>query len=141
VSSFRQGYRANITGIFLRQPELTGKRLELLKQTVPGIARAIVLWDAIGAHQFVAAATAAQALRLPIRSVELRDPPYDYESALDAAQPRLGTRSSSPRLPSSFRDRDHLAELALRHRLPSMSTQREMAEAGGLISYGTTIPP
>jgi putative ABC transport system substrate-binding protein len=130
----------NITGVFLRQPELTGKRLELLKQTVPDITRAIVFWDAIGADQFDAAATAAQTLRLPIRSVELRDPPYDYERSLDAAQPRPGDALLFTTSSFFFRDRDHLAELALRHRLPSMSTQREMAEAGGLISYGTSIP-
>jgi putative ABC transport system substrate-binding protein len=80
----------NITGVFLMQPELTGKRLELLKQTVPDIARAIVFWDAIGADQFDAAATAAQTLQLPIRSVELREPSYDYERALEAAQPWPG---------------------------------------------------
>jgi putative ABC transport system substrate-binding protein len=94
----------NITGVFLMQPELTGKRLELLKQTVPDIARAIVFWDAIGADQFDAAGTAAQSLQLPIRSVELRDPPFDYERALEAAQSGPGdallfTTSSFQRSP------------------------------------------
>jgi putative tryptophan/tyrosine transport system substrate-binding protein len=130
----------NITGVFLRQPELTGKRLQLLQQTVPDIARAIVFWDAIGVDQFDAAATAAQTLRLPIRSVELRDPPYDYERALEAAQPRAGDALLFTTSSFFFRDRDRLAELALRHRLPSMATQREIAEAGGLISYGTSVP-
>jgi len=130
----------NITGVFLMQPELTGKRLELLRQTVPDIARAIVFWDAIGADQFDAAATAAQTLRLPIKSVELRDPPFDYPRALEAAQPRPGDALLFTTSSFFFRDRDHLAELALRHRLPSMFTQREIVEAGGLISYGTSIP-
>jgi putative ABC transport system substrate-binding protein len=130
----------NITGVFLMQPELTGKRLELLKQTVPDIARAIVFWDAFGANQSDAAATAAQTLQLPIRSVELRDPPYDYERALEAARPRPGDALLFTTSSFFFRDRDRLSELALQHRLPSMSTQREMAEAGGLISYGTSIP-
>jgi putative ABC transport system substrate-binding protein len=130
----------NITGVFLMQPELTGKRLELLQQTVPDIARAIVFWDAIGTDQFDAAGMAAQTLQLPIRSVELRDPPYDYERALEAAQPRPGDALLFTTSSFFFRDRDRLAELALRHRLPSMFTQREIAEAGGLISYGTSIP-
>jgi putative ABC transport system substrate-binding protein len=130
----------NITGVFLMQPELTGKRLELLKQTVPDIARAIVFWDANGAGQIDAAATAARTLRLPIKSVELRDPPYDYAIALQAAQPRPGDALLFTTSIFFFRDRDRLAELALQHRLPSMFTQREITEAGGLISYGTNIP-
>ena len=130
----------NITGVFLRQPELTGKRLELLKQTVPDIARAIVFWDAYGAAQVDAAATAAQSLQLPIKSVELRDPPYDYAKALEAAQPRPGDALLFTTSSFFLRDRDRLAELALQHRLPSMFTQREITEAGGLMSYGTNIP-
>jgi putative tryptophan/tyrosine transport system substrate-binding protein len=130
----------NITGVFLRQPELTGKRLELLKQTVPDIARAIVFWDAYGAAQVDVAATAAQSLQLPIKSVELRDPPYDYARALEAAQPRPGDALLFTTSIFFFRDRDRLAELALQHRLPSMFTQREITEAGGLMSYGTNVP-
>jgi putative tryptophan/tyrosine transport system substrate-binding protein len=98
----------NITGVFLRQPELTSKRLELLKQTVPDIARAIVFWDAYGAAQVDVATTAAQSLQLPIKSVELRDPPYDYARALEAAQPRpndalLFTTSYGTNVPGMFR--------------------------------------
>jgi putative tryptophan/tyrosine transport system substrate-binding protein len=130
----------NITGVFLMQPELTGKRLELLKQTVPDIARAIVFWDAYGAGQVDAAATAAQTLQLPVRLVELRDPPYDYARALEAAQPRPGDALLFTTSIFFFRDRDRLAELALQHRLPSMFTQREITEAGGLMSYGTNVP-
>jgi len=130
----------NITGVFLRQPELTGKRLELLKQTVPDIARAIVFWDAYGADQVDAAVTAAQSLQLPIKSVQLSDPPYDYARALEAAQPRPGDALLFTTSIFFFRDRDHLAELALQHRLPSMFAQRENTEAGGLISYGTNVP-
>jgi putative ABC transport system substrate-binding protein len=92
----------NITGVFLRQPELTGKRLELLQQAVPDIIRAIVFWDAIGADQFDAASTATQTLRLPIRSVELRDPPMITREPWRLRSPGPATRSSSRRLPSSF---------------------------------------
>ena len=130
----------NITGVFLRQPELTGKRLELLKRTVPDIARTIVFWDAYGADQVDVAATVARSLQLPIKSVELRDPPYDYARALEAAQPRPGDALLFTTSSFFLRDRDRLAELALQHRLPSMFTQREITEAGGLMSYGTNIP-
>jgi putative ABC transport system substrate-binding protein len=107
----------NITGVFLRQPELTGKRLELLKRTVPDIARTIVFWDAYGADQVDVAATVARSLQLPIKSVELRDPPYDYARALEAAQPRPGDALLFTTSSFFLRDRDRLAELALQHRV------------------------
>jgi putative ABC transport system substrate-binding protein len=130
----------NITGVFLNNVELTGKRLELLKDTAPDTARVIVYWDAFGAGQFDAAATAAQTLKLQMKSVELREPPYDYENLLEAAHPRPGDALFFPTSVFFFRDRDRLAELALRRRLPLMSTQREITDAGGLISYATSIP-
>jgi putative ABC transport system substrate-binding protein len=89
----------NITGIFLNQTELTGKRLELLKQTVPDMARAIVFWDSNSADQFEGAARAAQILKLPIKSVELRNPPYDYAGALEAANSRPGECAAVSNLP------------------------------------------
>jgi putative ABC transport system substrate-binding protein len=119
---------------------MTGKRLELLKQMVPDMARAVVFWDAYGAAQVDVAATAAQSLQLPIKSLELREPPYDYERALEAAQPRPGDALLFTTSIFFIRDRDRLAELALQRRLPSMFAQRENTEAGGLISYGTNVP-
>src|SRR5439155_9169449 len=50
----------------------------------------IVLWDATSADQFEAVVAAAKSLNLPLKSLELRDPPYDYESALAAGDARPG---------------------------------------------------
>jgi putative ABC transport system substrate-binding protein len=130
----------NITGIFLNQTDLTGKRLELLKQMVPDMARAIVFWDAIGADQFEGAATAAQLLKLPIKSVELRNPPYDHAGALEAANSQPGHARLFLTSPFFNRDRHRLGELALQHRLPSMFANRQYTHAGGLISYGPSYP-
>jgi len=114
----------NVTGVSLNQTELTGKRLELLKETVPDITRVIVLWDAIGADQVEGAAAAAQILKLPIKSVELRNPPYDYAGALEAANSRPGDALLFLTSPFFNRDRHRLGELALQHRLPSMFANR-----------------
>src|SRR5205085_1091241 len=65
----------NVTGVFFRQIELAGKRLELLKETIPGMSRAAVLWDKLSADQLKATAEAASSLRQPIQPIELRDPP------------------------------------------------------------------
>jgi len=78
----------NITGVFLRQIELTAKRLELLKEAIPDMARAIVLWDAVSADQVEATVEAARTLKLQVKSVEFRDQPYNYASALASASAR-----------------------------------------------------
>jgi putative ABC transport system substrate-binding protein len=126
----------NITGVFLNQTELTGKRLELLKQTVPDTARAIVFWDANSADQFEGAATSAQLLKLPLKSVELRNPPYDYVGALEVANSRPGDALLFLTSPFFYLDRNRLAELALQHRLPSIFANPQYTDAGGLVSYG-----
>jgi putative ABC transport system substrate-binding protein len=131
---------ANITGVYLNHIELTGKRLDLLKQTVPGMTRVIVFGDAVSADQIDGAATAAQSLKLPIKLVELRNPPYDYAAALEAAHPRPGDALQFLTSPFFFGDRNRLAELALERRLPSMFANRQYADAGGLISYGPNYP-
>src|SRR5215472_14171224 len=72
----------NVTGVFLQQVELTPKRLELLVQTVPDMARVVVLWDPISADQFEAAKEAARTLKVQLDGIECVDPPYDYQRAL-----------------------------------------------------------
>jgi putative tryptophan/tyrosine transport system substrate-binding protein len=128
----------NITGVVLQPVELAAKRVDLLKQTIPDIARAIVFWDATSADQFEAAVTAAQSLKLPLKSLELRDPPYDYASALESANPQRGDALLFTGSAFFFRDRVHLAELLLRYRLPSI-VGSAWVHAGGLISYGPSL--
>ena len=71
-----------MTGFFLQQIELTPKRLELLSQTVPELARGVVLWDRNSADQLEAAREAAQSLKILLDAVECANPPYNYERAL-----------------------------------------------------------
>ena len=112
----------NITGVVLQQIELTGKRLELLKEAVPDVARVLVFWDAISVDQFRATHGASAVLNLQLVSLELRDQPYAYEQALVGAGAD-GSRGDTLLVMTSpffFRDRSLLAELALRYRLPSV---------------------
>jgi len=60
----------NVTGVSWQQIELTGKRLDILSQTVPGLARFVVLWDAISADQFEAAQGAARSLKISLDGIE-----------------------------------------------------------------------
>jgi ABC transporter substrate binding protein len=74
---------SNVTGTFFQQIELTPKWLEFLTQTVPGVARVIVLWDRLSADQFEAALEAARLLKIQLDGIECADPPYDYERVLE----------------------------------------------------------
>jgi putative tryptophan/tyrosine transport system substrate-binding protein len=130
----------NATGLFSQQNELAVKRLELLKDALPNVRAATVFWDAPSVAQWKATEGAAATLGLQLVGIELREQPYDYERAL--AQAAFDHRGALIVSISSifYRDRRRLAELALRHRIPSMFVLRESVEAGGLLSYGANFP-
>jgi putative ABC transport system substrate-binding protein len=129
----------NITGVFFAQIELTLKRLQLFREAFPEVGKATFLWDAISVDQWRAAEQVSDRLGLELSGVELRNPPYEYESALDkppAAYRRGLIVATSPFL---FRDRAVIAQTALRRRALSLFVFREWVEAGGLMSYGPSL--
>jgi putative ABC transport system substrate-binding protein len=128
----------HITGVVAQQPELHAKRLDLLRQALPGVTRVAVLWDAF-AGDLSAAEDAARVLNVQLQALELRDPPYDFARALDAAVQGHADALLFQSSPVFFRERVRLAELALAHRLPSMFMIREYVEAGGFMSYGVNL--
>ena len=129
----------NITGVFFEQIELAAKRLDLFKEAVPDLRRAVMLWDKISADQYEAAHEAATTLDIPTVSLEFHVVPYDYERALAEAGVGPGDGLMVMTSPIfTVADRERLAALALHHRLPSMFVFRESVEAGGLMSYGAT---
>jgi putative ABC transport system substrate-binding protein len=140
---FARGYVAslsrpggNITGVFYRQPELAVKQLELLAESFPDRTRVGALWDSLSADQFAAVEDAAKSMRLSLRSFKFENPPYDFDSAfakLVQDEVKMLLVLSSP---SFTPHRAHIAELAIRHGLPSMFIFKEYVEAGGLMSYG-----
>jgi ABC-type uncharacterized transport system substrate-binding protein len=131
----------NITGIFSRQPELAVKQLALLAEAFPDRTRVAALWDEQSADQFSEAERAAQSMRLPLRSLKLVTPPYDFAAAFhalaqDGAQMLLVMSS-----PLFARQNTRIAELAIQHRLPTMYILRHYVDAGGLMSYGVDFAP
>ena len=72
----------NLTGVVFQQLELIAKRLDLLTQAVPHIARILLLYDAASVDQRDSATRAASTVDIPLEAIELRSPPYDYESGL-----------------------------------------------------------
>ena len=129
----------NVTGVFFQQVEPTAKRLQLLAETVPGLARVVILWDRITEDQFETARTAARSLKILADGIECTNPPYDYErtlSGVDGARRDVLLQTSSP---SFMADRQRVAAVALDHRLPSMFAFREWADVDGLMSYGPSL--
>ena len=127
----------NLTGVAFQQPEMIAKRLDLLAQAVPHIARIVLLYDVSGEDQREAATRAASTFRIPLEAIELRNPPYDYEHALAGTD---GAHGDAVMTTTSGLSRPAIAaEAALRHRLPSIGNGRLWAEAGSLMSYGPSI--
>ena len=129
----------NVTGVFFQQIELSMKRIQLFMDAFPNISRATVYWDEISADQRRATEGAAEALGLQIATVELRGQSYDYEHALAKSTVEYRGALIAMTSPFFFRDRERLADSALRNRMASMFGFREYAEAGGLMSYGPSI--
>jgi putative ABC transport system substrate-binding protein len=129
----------NVTGLFLQQIELTAKRLQLLKSEFPDLKTVTVFWDQITADQWDAAQRAGSVLGLRLSGIEFRDPPYDYEKAMAQMAPDNGRTLLVLVSPFFFRERQRLADAALRKGLISMFGFREWVDAGGLLSYGPTI--
>ena len=129
------------TGLTILIPELSAKRLELLRQVVPNARRIGVLWNATGpagALALKATETAAQHFGLQVDAVEVRGP-----DALDAAFSTLA-KSRAEALyiiegPLLISLRSRIVELALKHRLPAIAPLREFADVGGLIAYGPSL--
>ena len=118
---------------------MTPKRLDLLTQTVPDLARVVVLWDRYSADQFAAAREAARSLKIQLDGIECANPPYDYDRVLagvDGGHRDVLLLMTSPLF---MEDRQRLAAVALDHRLPSMFAVRPWVDAGGLLSYGASL--
>ncbi len=129
----------NITGVFLQQVELTRKRVELLREALPKVTRAGILWDVGSTDQFKAADAAARALGLHVQSLEVRGPSYDLEGAFATAVKRQVGAILATTTPDLFRNRRTISQLATKNRLPTMFAVREFAEAGGLLAYGASL--
>lgn len=131
----------NVTGLSVLIPELSGKRVELLKESFPKITRVATLWSP-GSNEAVLGLKeteeAARAMAIPLYLVKIQRR-EDIESAF-AGLPRANVNALlvvlSPQV--TFLSKA-IVDLALKQRLPGMYPTREFAEKGGLMSYGPLI--
>ena len=140
VSLARPG--GNITGLtFDVGDEIWGKRLELLREAAPGVARVAVLWNPAyvpNRNRWKAVEEAARRLGIALVSVEAQvGGDVENRFALMAKERVRGLFVLGD--PMLFGRRSQIADLALKHRLPSVSPYREGADAGGLIAYGVSL--
>jgi putative ABC transport system substrate-binding protein len=132
----------NVTGITSLTKELGGKRLELLKETIPKLSHVAVLYnpEAPGTVREVKEdlPLAARALGLTVRAWEIR-PPHGFEelfAALSKQRPDAIYVTSGPQMGAN---RKRFADFALKSRLPSITPNRQFVDAGGLMYYGADL--
>jgi len=131
----------NITGLSNLNPELNGKRLELIKETFPRVSRIAFLWNPEApdlSRLFKETQALALALGLELQSLEVRGP-EDFESAFKAAAESHAGALSVPSSAYFFSHRARIADLAVKSRLPAIYADRGYVEAGGLMSYGPSL--
>jgi len=128
----------NVTGMSLMAPDLGGKRLELLKELLPGLARVAVLWNAANpysARVFKQVQAAGGTLGIEVQSLEMRNPD-DYDGAFEVARKQRPDAMITVEDPLTYTYRKRIADFAAGQQLPSLSGLSEFAVAGGLMSYG-----
>jgi len=128
----------NVTGVTNIAATLTGKRLELLKETVPKISRVAVLWDpkAPGSRpQWEESQQPAHDLGLQLYSMEVSTVDR-YESAFKEAVNAHNSTVWVTLNPLANSNQKIIAELAIKHRLPSICARSDHADSGCLMAYG-----
>jgi putative tryptophan/tyrosine transport system substrate-binding protein len=131
----------NVTGLSNVGPELSGKKLELLKEIVPKASRVAVLFNPASEVEPLAVrelSAAAPAVGVEIQSVEVRSPD-DFSAAFAALSPSRVHALLALGNPINFRGRQLIADFALKNRLPSIYDERLFVEAGGLMSYAPSF--
>ena len=131
----------NVTGLTDIAPEIAGKRLELLREAMPGITRIAVLWNPANpsaAPQVKDTGAVARTFGLSVRSLELAD-----VSQLDGAFAGAVQDQAQAVIVLSdgalYGRRVRIAELAAKHRLPCVAWTPEFAESGCLMTYGANV--
>jgi putative ABC transport system substrate-binding protein len=134
----------NVTGFTIFAPELVPKGLSLLNQTVPKASSVAALWspgslsERTAADMLQNAEAAARTLGVEMPLVQVRGA-GDLESAFATMTASRAEALLVLPCPLSNAERQRIADLAIRHRLPSMAWTREFVEAGCLLAYGSNL--
>ena len=128
----------NITGLATFAPELSGKQLELLKETVSKLSRVAVLWnpqDQMSTLSWNEIQPPGRSLKVRLHSIEVRNS-SDFDRAFeDTTRARVGALAIMP-APVFVVNLKRIADFAVKSRLPSIFHVAEFVDSGGLVSYG-----
>lgn len=131
----------NVTGLSIFVPELTGKRLELLKETIPRLSRVATIWNAANAGNgplVKDTELAARELKLELQLVGVRDT-SDFEGAFARMEKHHSGALNILSDAFMVTNRARVTSLAVKSRLPSMFPNDVYVQAGGLLSYGPDL--
>jgi putative ABC transport system substrate-binding protein len=129
----------NVTGLSTLSPETSGKRVELLREVIPGLSRVALLWnpDSRGnLLDYKGTEAVARSLHLELQSIELfrvEDLDRAFSAVTKGRAQALIVPAGNPII---LAKQDQVASFAQRNRLPSIHGARQYVEAGGLMSYG-----
>jgi hypothetical protein len=128
----------NVTGFSALSTELITKRLEILNDAVPKLARVGLLRPAALASdlQLKDLRPAAQTLKLKLEEIDAQPDPQGLESAFQTAKQKQVNAIMTMTTRAFFAERKRIVELAAKYRLPAIYFQREFVDEGGLMSYG-----
>jgi putative ABC transport system substrate-binding protein len=127
----------NVTGVSGLSVELNTKRLEILKDAVPKLARVGLLRPAGGSdRQLKNLRAAALALKLKLEEIETQRDAKGLERAFQTAKQKQVGAIMTTSASTFFAERKRIVELAGKYRLPAIYYQREFVDEGGLMSYG-----
>ena len=131
----------NITGLSTLSPEITGKQLELLKESVPQLLRVAVLGSSANpgnARVLKEVEEPARAFSLKLQILDILDP-KELETVFRSVSKERADAIVVLAGTIIIAQRGRIAEMAINSRLPSIYERREFVEAGGLMSYGISI--
>jgi putative ABC transport system substrate-binding protein len=134
----------NVTGLTMISPDLSGKRIELLKEAVPSVARISAVFAIDGRSTAVEpwlkeTELAAKALGLRFQKVGVRENAATWSGAFNEVAKESGSALVVIENARLISNRIRIAEIAARHQLPTMFSVKEHVEAGGLLSYGPDL--
>jgi ABC-type uncharacterized transport system substrate-binding protein len=132
----------NVTGLSAIVGEVSGKRLELLREVIPGVSRIVGLFNMsnpIDALQWKETEIAASSLRVQLQLLDVRKP-GDFGRAFDAATKQRAGALVVGVDALTWANRRSIVDLAAKNRLPAIYAAREFVDAGGLIAYGVSYP-
>jgi len=126
----------NITGVFNVNAALSAKRLEILKETLPNLPRAAVLWDAFSKRQLDELEDAARVLKIQLDLIEVRDS-NSLDGAFKSAKAHKAGAVIMNFSPVFWINRNRIAALAIEQKLPTISDMQILGQSGCLLAYGS----